>query len=108
MDGQDEIDEAASAEAIWAEEADIRSSAQRGRNMTASSSSRLLKGEGVDVSLPTRRDVNLQMWCHGEAAEPGSFVSYKYDTCNQYCFPTCSRPSYDCVPTAGEASNTAG
>jgi hypothetical protein len=28
----------------------------------------------VDVSLPTRRDVNLQMWCQGEAAEPGSFV----------------------------------
>lgn len=28
--------------------------------------SRLLKGEGVDVSLPTRRDVNLQLWCEQE------------------------------------------
>ena len=26
------------------------------------------------MSLPTRRDVNLQMWCQGEAAEPGTFV----------------------------------
>ena len=91
----DEEDEAAAAEAVWAEEAKLplplgaaaaaaaAAGATEAGAATAAAvvgaagalrSSRLLKGEGVDVSLPTRRDVNLQMWCQGEAAEPGSFV----------------------------------
>ena len=70
------------AEAAWAEEAQVSASATLALDRVilsqhdSNASSRLLKGEGVDVSLPTRRDVNLQMWCTGEAAEPGSFVSY--------------------------------
>ena len=82
-DGEDQIDEGALAETAWAEEAQISASATTlatdGATLSQynlSANSRLLKGEGVDVSLPTRRDVNLQMWCQGEAAEPGSFVSH--------------------------------
>lgn len=78
----DQTDEGALAEAAWAEEAQISASATLaldGATLSqhdSNASSRLLKGEGVDVSLPTRRDINLQMWCNGEAAESGSFVSY--------------------------------
>ena len=81
-DGENQTDEGVLAEAAWAEEAQISASATLSPDDATlsqhnlSASSRLLKGEGVDVSLPTRRDVNLQMWCHGEAAEPGSFVSH--------------------------------
>ena len=46
-------------------------------------SSRLLKGEGVDVSLPTRRDVNLQLWCEEEASAPGSFIQSAILCCGQ-------------------------
>ena len=82
MDGEDEADESALAEATWAEEAQLpepAATAWDGATSTlprhnCSARSRLLKGEGVDVSIPTRRDINLQMWCQGEAAEPGSFV----------------------------------
>lgn len=30
---------------------------------------RLLKGEGVDISIPGRMDVNLQLWCEGERGQ---------------------------------------
>ena len=39
--------------------------------MAAAAGRRLLKGEGIDVSLPTRRDINLQLWVDGEALRPG-------------------------------------
>ena len=86
-DGEDETDESALAEAAWEEAAQLPEPAAMTRGGGASTllwqqncvdrsgaRSRLLKGEGVDVSIPTRRDINLQMWCQGEAAEPGSFV----------------------------------
>ena len=49
--------------------------------------SRLLKGEGVDVSLPTREDVNLQLWCEGEAAAPGSFIRAATLRCHDDAVP---------------------
>ena len=61
---------AAVADDATAEDATCPGPGQAGR----SPDSRLLKGEGVDVSLPTRRDVNLQLWCAGEADEQGTFV----------------------------------
>ena len=68
-DGEDETDESA-----WAEPAAITRGGGTNCLNRSGARSRLLKGEGVDVSMPTRRDINLQMWCQGEAAEPGSFV----------------------------------
>lgn len=34
----------------------------------------LCKGEGVDVSIPHRNDVNLALWCQSDRDEPGSFA----------------------------------